>query len=418
MKKKLNVILIKTVIFLLLINYQVVTVLFQDAFLLKYLRDIALTLLLVYVLVCRRKISYNETLIFIGVLIISILVAALQTAGLGVTLVFARRYLFPILFLYALQNSKELDKETCRDLLNFFLTLLAILGVWGIIQAHILGPSFLIKLGYPTIFSNAFQKITLRHSFYFGNLGIQRVVSTLSNSNLFALILGPSLILYWMDQEKLLVSKAAKVKFLIVLVTYILTFSRANFLAMLTVMITIAWKYIPQKRVIYLSLFIATVGVFSMFLVEGNSGIVHKLLGWVVRSLNFTDPSAGARFGIWKTAWEAVQKNSFGIGFGKVGSWAELANVRDMYICENSYLAMALDLGVSGTVFYTIFMFSLMIKIINKHNMNPRLSIAGVSICVYMMICFLFSNHIYDMEAVSSVYFLIALILTCLNMEK
>lgn len=418
MKKKLNVILIKTVIFLLLINYQVVTVFFKDAFLLKYLRDIALSLLLVYVLVCRRKISYNETLIFIGVLITSILVAAFQTADLGVTLVFARRYLFPILFLYALQNSKELDKETCRDLLNFFLTLLAILGVWGIIQAHILGPSFLIKMGYPTIFSNVFKKITLRHSFYFGNLGIQRVVSTLSNSNLFALILGPSLILYWMDQEKLLISKAEKVKFIIVLVTYILTFSRANFLAMLIVMITIAWKYIPQKRVIYLSLFLATIGVFVMFLVEGNSGIVHKFLGWVVRSLNFTDPSAGARFGIWETAWESVQKNPFGIGFGKVGSWAEFANVRDMYICENSYLAMALDLGISGTVFYAMFMFSLLIKIMKKHSMNPRLSIAGVSICVYMMICFLFSNHIYDMEAVSSVYFLIALILTCLNMEK
>ena len=42
-------------------------------------------------------------------------------------------------------------------------------------------------------------------------------------------------------------------------------------------------------------------------------------------------------------------------GFGHVGSFAQLANVSDFIHAENSYLAIAIDSGVIGTIIYVTF---------------------------------------------------------------
>lgn len=415
--KKIELILIEMILCLLILYYQVGYIVLHDAAILKYLRDLCLAVLVAHIVLTRKKLNWMAVLSFPVCLGVLILWASLRTGSLSTSMVFARRYLFPVVFFSALVGMEPLSTEEYRTILRHFLIFLAVISAWGIFQAHVLGPSFLMDLGYPTKYSHAKSTITLKDSFYFGNLGIQRVTATLSNSNLFALILGTAIIAFLTGGQTLLKKKGNWILLLIVAAAYLLTFSRANFLAMLVVLM-ILWRYIPQKKV-FLILALAGIGVFGLvYLTEDSSGIAHKLIGWVIRSLTMKEESAGARTGIWKTALDAVLRNPLGIGFGKTGSYAQTAGAEVFYHCENSFLAMALDFGIWGPFVYIgAFVFG-MKPFWNGIRQNPAMCTAAIGIWVYLMICMMFSNHIYDMEAMTSVYFLLGIMLQQVNLEK
>lgn len=423
MSDKMRMNLYKILITLELINYQVVTILFNDFILFKFLRDILLFIIL-FNLVWRyyknnslynlsfKSIITNHTILFITLfLMIFILLAALRTSSLSAIFVFIRKYLSPILLLISIIYEKNFNEENLNKILTYLFNLIFVLALWGIIQAHILGPKFLIDLGYPTKYSYAYQAITLKDSFYFGNLGIQRVVSTLSNSNVFALILGCSLIVFFLNQNKIILKRVDWIKFLTIVFAYFFTFSRANILAMIIVVILILWRYIPNKKYILcfsISIFLL---FFTIYLFQDNNGLTHKLLNWMVSSLTFSESSASGRVAIWLTAFKKVLSNPLGIGFGKVGSWAQISGATEFYHCENSYLAITLDLGWLGLICYVCFILFLFINIKRYLKNNKKEVKIITAIIFYLMIAFMFSNHIYDKEAICIIYFLIGMLI-------
>ena len=397
-------------IVLTLINYQVVVILFNDFLLLKFLRDIILIYIIIQTFLQKPCIK-NTYFLCLLILLCVMIPATMRTKNLGTAVVNLRRYLFPVGVLIAARSFAFMQRKDYISILRFLLNLTAILSLWGIFQAYVLGDRFLIKMGYPTMYAYAYKKEMLGYSYYFGNLGIQRVVSTISNSNVCALILGSILITVIFRFKELVRTKWDWVKLACIALAYILTVSRANFLAMLIVGLILIWKYIPFKKYLW-GLACAALAVFVvMYFYQDDNGITHKLVNWVVSSLTLKESSAAGRAEIWKVAFEGVKQNPFGIGFGKVGSFAQGSGVQEFYHSENSYLSIALDMGWTGLAGYLIWLGNIAVDARSIKQKAPITTRMVQSLLVYLMITFVFSNHIYDMEAVTLVYFLIGITL-------
>lgn len=405
---KTQVLLWKILIVLEIINYQVVTILCNDIIVLKFMRDIVLVLIL-FAAFYKTKFKIDRTFIFILVFLLFVGIAFLRTDGLRVAITNARRYISPLVLLVAIRNAKFVTEDTYVDILKFLLGAFFVFCVWGIFQAYVLGPEFLIKIGYPTKYSNVFKGIALRDSYYFGNMSIQRVVGTLSNSNVCALILGSIIICCLVNYKRILNTKFDIVCIIGCVAGYILTFSRANFLAFIIVSVIFLWKYIPKKKYIFIAM-AGALGLFViLYFVQGENGITHKLVKWVVNSLTFKESSVAGRRGIWAKAAKAVIENPLGIGFGRTGAGA-VGNIGlPVYSCENSYLAMALDMSILGLVAFLLFIGSLIKEIMSMGKSVTMWKKMLGAIFTYMGITYMFSNHIYDREANMVLFFLIAL---------
>ncbi len=410
-------IIIDLLLVFLMINYMVVTIILKDTVVFKYLRDILLLVLLGAMIASVRfkatRQWYVIALLFFGFFFV---IGILQTSSLRDIFVVGRRYVFPLFAFFLASNLNINGKE--EKVLKFLLIFSTILSIFGIFQVYILGDSFLEKLGYPMEYSPFYRRDFLGNSFYFGGLGLQRVVATLSSANICGLVLGLTLV-YSIVCNKVYVKKQYKfVLYGVIFIAYLLTFSRSNFLALFFVSIFVIWKYIPYKKYLLIGLLIALIGFIVVMIIQGERGIAYKLYQWVLDSLQVKDTSAAGRSGIWTEAFEQVKKSPFGIGFGHVGSVAGFGSDKDLYFsAENSYLTIALETGWGGLICYLGFLFSIIRYLINsakrfrtkKDYKGNRLCVAGYAIAVYFMIVMFFSNHIHDMEAMALAYFLIGI---------
>lgn len=411
---------IEFLIVLLVINYMVVTIILGDQIIYKYIRDVVLIGLFMSQ-VCKDRLSSTNrvaglcVILFLFFLLVGFYKAVSPTLGLTVL----RKYIFPLLLLFIVSNSKIVNN--INRFLKFIVILFSILAAIGIFQAQILGDVFLKNLGYPIEYSYTYGRMMLYNSFYFGGFGIQRVVATLSNSNVCALILGVTLLFIIICYPFLMGIKYKYILLCIIGCAYVLTFSRSNFVAMMIVVILIAWPYIPYKKKLILGVCALAVGVIVLGILQGESGLIYRLFLWIQNTLNFTESSAAGRSIRWLTALNAVLQNPTGIGFGHVGSIASEAGVvTDYYSCENSYLALALDTGWLGFLLYYGFLISMAIKLkrhtrrykIKGNKLAERLCTAAFVIIIYFCVVMFFSNHIYDMEAVSIIYIFVGLALS------
>ena len=413
-KKRL---IIGLLLVILMINYMVITVVLKDTAAFKYLRDILLLVVFVAVIGCvPLKASRQWYLVAILCFGFFGVIGALQSDSLRDIIIVGRRYIFPLIVFFVASNLKIDGKE--EKILRFFLIFLAALSLFGVIQAHILGEQFLINLGYPLTYSQFYKRDFLGNSFYFGGLNIQRVVATLSSSNICALVLGITMV-YLIVNNKVFVKKAYKpFLYLVILLGYLLTFSRSNFVALFVVLIFVIWKYIPYRRYLLLGLALAMLGFVAVAIIQGEGGIANKIFEWVVGSFQAKDTSAAGRSGIWMEAFEQVKKSPFGIGFGHVGGVVGFNHVKDVHFsAENSYLAIALDTGWGGLICYIGFLTGIIAYLVKnakrfarqKDYKGNRLCVAGYATAVYLMVVMFFSNHIHDMEAMALAYFLIGI---------
>jgi hypothetical protein len=230
MKIKVDRILgIEILIVLLITNYMFVTVICKDNFVLKYSRDVILLLLIIVGLKGKKENTvWNTKAVVISILLFCIMFvfAILKTESVQVVLVTFRKYFFPLAFLFALNRINLVQYQ--KRLFKFLVLFFSILSFWGIFQALILGDSFLRKLGYPVVYSYYYQRDMLYNSFYFGGLGIQRVVATLSSSNSCALALGVTLIFLLVNNQNVCV-RWKKMRYFVITMAFLLTYSRSNF---------------------------------------------------------------------------------------------------------------------------------------------------------------------------------------------
>lgn len=401
--------LIEILIVLLLTNYMFVTVVLKDNIIFKYLRDIVLITLVVTLFYNNNlKTKYNKITIAFMVFLVCSVTGIIQSDSLKIVILVLRRYLLPIMVLFLISRFNFQGKEA--GLFKFIFLLVIILSIFGVFQAQILGDNFLRKLGYPVEYSYAYGRDMLYNSFYFGGLGIQRVVATLSSSNICGVAFGTSLLYFLICNRYVTGIKYKKICYIILLLGYLLTFSRSNFVAFFVVGIGLVWKYIPYKKYIILGGVLAGIAVIAIGIIQGTDGIVYKLILWVQATLNMTESSAAGRSGIWKTAFAQVRKSPLGIGFGHVGAVG--TNNDLVFSAENSYLTLALDTGWLGAMSYILALLLMAYKLKKKarfygnngDNKGKRLCLGGYAVIMYLMVVMFFSNHIQDMEIMALAY--------------
>lgn len=408
---------LKSIVIILVLNYMVITIIFNDATVLKYLRDILLVGLLSFCII-KNRMKFKETDIIILLFILMLGVAFVNTiiSGGGFVIAFkaVRRYIFPLGVFIAISHIGDVSKKRWISFIKFIMVFIGIVSLWGIFQAYILGDTFLMNLGYNTGYSYAYKKVMLASSFYFGNLGIQRVVSTISNSNVCGLIFGLSFVFLIMCYSEIK-NRYKNIFLLIIFAGYILTFSRSNFVALGVIVLWKLWTYIPYKKWILSVGGILILACAGLGIIQGEDGIIYKLINWVMESLTFKESSAAGRSSIWLQAIDKIAEKPLGNGFGMVGSLAREAGVTNYLHCENSYLALAVDCGIHGLIIYLIIFYSLFKRLAErkktfKYSGNTSYSnicIAGQGLIIYFLIAMFFSNYIYDMEAVTMLYMFI-----------
>ena len=410
---------LKSIVVILILNYMVITIIFNDATVLKYLRDIMLVGILSFSII-KNKLKLKETDIIILLFFIMLGVALVNTlasgGGVGIAIKAIRRYVFPLGIFLVMSNIGNVDKKRWISFIKFFMIFIGVVSLWGIFQAYVLGDTFLMNLGYNTGYSYAYQKEMLASSFYFGNLGIQRVVSTISNSNVCGLIFGFSFIYLIMCYSEIK-NRYKNIFILIIFAGYILTFSRSNFVALGVIVLWKVWEYMPYKK------WILSIGGFLVLVcmgiavMQGEDGIIYKLIKWVMESITFKESSAAGRSSIWLEAIDKIIEKPLGNGFGMVGSLAREAGVVNYLHCENSYLALAVDCGIQGLIIYMIIFYSLYKRLAERIKLfkssgnisYSKICIAGQVLIVYFLIAMFFSNYIYDMEVVALLYMFIGI---------
>ena len=420
MKEKINFLnALKLLLALSLLNYMFVTIIFRNTIFLRLLRDLVLIFMVISIILKKKKDDWKlekfdiTYFIFIALLFMSFF----RSESLGTGFVVVRRYLLPLIVLFICRNM-NISKNDFFSLAKFIIILLGILSIWGIFQALILKDDFLMNLGYPTVYSYGYKKTMLYSSYYFGNLGIQRVVSTLSNSNIFGLILGITIVYYLPLYNKLKKEKHLCLFAFFIVVAYLLTFSRSNFLAMLIVLICGLWKEIPRRIILYCISFISITLIILALLSPSVRVALTGIAGWVINSLTGKESSANGRSAIWLEAFQTVKHNPFGISLGKVGSIAREAGVEKYFHAENSYLSLALDTGWMGLVAYISSLILIAQKILSflkkcvNNSMLFKINKSGLFVLLYLIIVMFFSNHIYDMEAMIFVYAYIGITLS------
>lgn len=408
-------ILIEALITLQLINYMIGTIILKDFFLVKYLRDVIVVVLLFEIAREKRKNMQFETItICFLVFVFCELFGMIQGESFRTVLLVARRYAIPLAVLFIVSQIDFNGEE--RGLLVYIFYLIVALSIFGVFQAQVLGDGFLRNLGYPVEYSYGYGRDMLYNSFYFGGFGIQRVVATLSSSNICALALGASL-LYFLVWSPVFNVKYKTIWMVCIAVAFLLTFSRSNILFFVIAAVLI-WKYIPYKKYILAGIGCAAVIVLIWGIIQGQDGIIYKLWLWIQSTLNMTEDSAAGRSGIWQTALAQVLKSPLGIGFGHVGAIGYESDL--VFLAENSYLTLALDTGWIGVISYVAALVMIVVKLFKNavlygkagNEKGKRICVAGYAVLIYLMGVMLFSNHIQDMEAVTLVYMYVGIALS------
>ena len=413
--------IVNSIIVLLAINYMVITVVLHDNLFLKYIRDILLIILIFKVIFSHRFPVNNSILIYLSFFIFLVL-GARKADSINIAFLSMRRYIFPLLFLFVISNINFSVKYT--RILIFILKFTFLLSVFGIIQAMIFGDSFLRFLGYPLEYSYTYGRMMLYNSFYFGGLGIQRVVATYSSSNICALVLGVTLIFLVIYKDLGNKPKRNQLFLIVISVAYILTFSRSNYLALFLCILLFAWDFIPYKKNIVLGISMLFFCIIIINLYQGSGGIFYKIWGWIQSTIHMTDSSAAGRLSIWIQALKESINNPFGIGVGHVGAIGIDSN--KVFSTENSYLTLALDTGWIGMLIYMVGLIRF-VKLCKKGSqiyynngdyLGFRLCKAAEVVIIYLMIVMFFSNHIQDMEAISIIYLYLGLALSYMRFQR
>lgn len=409
------------------LQYMVFSIILHDNPAVKYWKELIVILYILllipkmfkfqkeHISILDAKVS-SWSLFYFLFLISLVISTVLFTQSLSAAFFVIRRYILPIL-IFIIARNLSIDRNDVFTFFSFIFKLFSLVCVWGIFQAYVLGDQFLINLGYPVKYAGR-----LKDSFYFGGFGsLQRVVSTFSNTNVFGATLGLILVVVLINREAIKV-KHYNILLGIYCITLLLTFSRSNWLSVGVIAILVMTK----KKGILFKTSLMFIGVMiSLILVNAvfNMNLFDILFQYIESTVTLEDDSAAGRKGIWLEALTYFVNNPFGLGLGRVGTVSEVVSAEHNRIMgESSYLAVLLDTGIQGFIGYYGMLISIMLGFYNRIKKSGSLfykniNFTGVCLTIYLLIMFIFSNHIYDME-ITVFYFLFTGLLSNKNMYK
>lgn len=347
---------------------------------------------------------YGTIISLIWVMILSY---SLISDRLALALNLARTYLLPTLIYFIIINQVFSSKFIVK-LENIFIYEAAVLAVWGIFQAFVLGDQFLKNLMYG-------GGGKLSDSFYInGFFGIQRVTSTLVSPNICGVYFGMAIILI---QSKLDESKRNKGLLFIVALGLILTFSRSAIIGTFLVLLIAHRKSVKKYKIKLTYIFSLLVVIVAALVVDNVAlgGVVVRMLQRSISTtLNMTDSSALKH---WSDLWDPigiVLKNPLGLGFGYSGP-VVLSRYGEANLVESSIYLLTYNFGIIGMIIYIIPFISEILTLFRKP--RSELTLSG-EICAEVMFTYMLLPNVETYEIIFFVYFFIAIYSTKRNSQS
>ncbi len=317
----------------------------------------------------------------------------------------ARTYIVPMLIFFAAKNVCLSKERFAR--LNILLTVeLAVISLYGFIQAFFLTDDFLIFLGYP---NNG--EFLSSYSFYISHFyGYQRTVGTFISPNIFGAILAVALcVLLFTDNNR-----SFKWKYIwgtLIMVGLVTTYSRSAWVGLamataFTLLLSKAWTRLSKKTIRRGALVLLTFAVFVVFDHLVLDGLCREMFfSTVFRTFNGQDPSAGAHIehltappvSNLDTLPDADSDSSLGaiLRFGLNGPMANefLDNATNV---ESSLYLMVYELGIVGALLYFAPYVLLIVRTIR--NRKSYSYFAPAAICLVVLVTYVFLPNVQTFE--------------------
>lgn len=403
------------------VQYMFISVILNDNIVFKFWKEIILIILLVDTIIIQlsKKRKFMIKKYYIEILLILFIINLFAIGifinkDLGTTIFVMRIYIFPFIIYYIAKYNRRFTKNSVGKIIKCLFLFYTVVAIWGIFQALVLGDDFLINLGYPLKYAGR-----LRDSYYFGGFGdFQRVVSTFANTNVFGAVTGMLIFIVALNTFFIENFKWKKQCLVTLIVAFIFTFSRSNWIAMVLISLLLILRNREiilmlknkklQKNALIL-IVVILIGVFIYDKVKNINifGVVHK---YIVDTITLKDTSAAGRIGIWLDGVSTFIQNPFGIGLGKVGMVSAKLTGKIYVTGESSYIAILLDSGIQGFILYFTALFLNFYYTFRNNNVNAARYLRTVRyLIIYLSVMFIFSNHIYDLEMMIFALFFIGL---------
>lgn len=404
-RRKLQVKLLELLIIFIPYHYLIFGVLLSDIPIVKLWRD------LVIILICLLGVSKKEIgkidkyiffhMIFIIIGVFYVFVSPYKEQAMNIF----RVYVLPLI-LFDTVRRMDITAQEFKIIFKKIYINTIILCVYGIIQAYILGDSFLIKIGY---FVN--ESGRLNDSYYlsgYGNIffgrSIQRIVSTFSSANIFGFYLGLVFVISIFLRNYFTVSKKKYVMFVFLVgITLLLTFSRSTWLALVISLVFSARRQVSifiKKQ--YKSVILLT--VLTIVLVAINHKIQQALLHIFISSFSGTDTSMVSHYQTLDEAFKLIYEKPWGLGLGINGPRA--LNYGSANLVESSILLIIFEFGILGAVIYFFDLLLLFFDfLICSKNFYSKL---GMSILLFVIIDYLNIPYVQELECTCLAYISLA----------
>ncbi|TNV68459.1 O-antigen ligase family protein [Trichococcus shcherbakoviae subsp. psychrophilus] len=394
-------------------GYFLFSAVFQNLGMLKLFKEFLMIIILTSILF-RMKID-KVNLIDISIISFLVMVGLSYmffTENKVSTLYIIRCYIEPFIIYFIAKNTKW-NIESFNNFIIKIFNFTFWLSLYGMFQAHILKDVFLMNIGYPTFNGK------LTNPFYLSGFGrFQRVVSTFVNPNMFAFFLGVIILIAYCNKSLFNNIKMKYLKFSVVIVALLLTFSRSNLIPFVICLIFYGLynsKHFGLNiKKILMSLLIFMI-VTSILKYNFDIDIINYFIKLTQRTISLEDTSAAGRPIIWRSAFNRFKDNIFGIGLGKTGSKSVYIGNEMLEPAESSYLTLLLDTGIQGFICYIFIFVSIMyscFKNMNKANniVLRDMNLSLIYLTLYIFIALAFSNYVLDFEIMSVYYCIVAII--------
>jgi hypothetical protein len=237
-----------------------------------------------------------------------------------------------------------------RHLLRNLVVVSVILSVFALVQAYILGPTFLIR----------FRDIDVIFVSAFGFYGIQRAVGTFAHAPELAgfLLISCAITLWFLQQHSRRLWLWGIL--LLFLVTIAATFTRSVWIGMIVMLATI----LRSPRYIKMLIPIILVAIISI--------LVTPVSAYIKASFSLDDPSALYHYRVLEDSLKYLLHNPLGTGLGSVGV-ASVRNLQSSVFFEGFFFNLAGEIGWLGLLLYWIVLGRAFISLLHVGQRSPIL---------------------------------------------
>lgn len=364
-------------------HYYICECLFSETKIDNMIRDVVIVIMFVIILYkSKLKIGRHDMFVVMNCIIITIFaVCSFIKNGYPATFNILRTYIIPQL-IFIVCSRLKITYEQYRNLNNIIVVELALIAIYGVFQAFILGDKFLINMGYP---SNGYS--LSGYSYYIsGFFGNQRSVGTFISPNICGVLLIIAICVY--SYSNVICIKRKKIVIFCLGIGLIATFSRSAIIGLLLSIMVITLisgnKVKVTKRILTIGITSVIFAIIIIIYVDSHyfGGVFFDM---IIRSLtsvfNKSDPSAKAHVSDLLEPISKILNHPLGLGFGNNGPMA--LDVSDSAnIVESSFYLMIYELGiVLGMLFFVPYFCVIIDTFRNKKYRNYLPAAISIAVC-------------------------------------